>query len=633
MNNLLKLKELNFFSNVVYSGDILMETIENVLNDTSLFDRLTEDFFLYKSIYETNVLTRLSTPPIKCLTREVIEKYRFNYNNFKHNDEFAKKMEKTIVASEDFIDLIRYTIGYYYMNTLFRIDRNKKIWNSFYKNNYCKTVENTYNKTKAININYFSEKPIEDCITSSLIEFIKSEEKDIEFEVEISRLSFCTIPIVRVVTNEGIRKKMSFNEVFSALYENFYKNFSFNVYESYETVDKKVNDKLNIITKKAIKEIFLKKMINDLNNPKNKNISKIINDISLCYVRNANYLNNYITTAIEKFRKAIKYNTSHYKFVNQLQINNIIERDENDAEKINFIIYDHNKYDRNIVSEKLSKTLAPFQILNTHINSIEPSITEISNNLDKRDFAKVIKWNTDQQESFDVEYINKLFEEYSLTIDKLNSNNTSSMNIYSILKQMQEISLKTDNNFIFDNGYCFHLTNLINSIISCYIGDISYSDEFGFVNNTWFIEYNERFNVYDIKNSFEDEYERRMSTFKTKHSTLFTKYKHGVVFDNLNEYIYAIMLDSELFPPIQETCRDELKNICDLIAKHISEQLKLIEEIKRIELKLLTEYTKYYNRVRTLAICLAKIDPFKNIKNNVIEHKAILNSNDIYDKF
>ena len=110
---------------------------------------------------------------------------------------------------------------------------------------------------------------------------------------------------------------------------------------------------------------------------------------------------------------------------------------------------------------------------------------------------------------------------------------------------------------------------------------------------------------------------------------------HGVEeYDNIHQYVYTFILNEKCFAGLKEKCNPEdLKEICNMIVDFLEESFEIIEEIKQLENKIMTEYTKYYSRVHTLSMCLAKVDPFTNIESDVYERHNILNGNDFVEDF
>ena len=631
MKTLFNIHEFKPMCNKTFSEDFIIKTINYVINDTKLFEKITKDFFFYKDMCKRFIIYRICSPSVETMVAESIYNESFNRKQRKDTDSFIDDLKPIIPDAENFVDLVRYVFGYYYLNNLVKLYENKRIWNVFYNDYYSKCIDNTFNKTRAMNINYFTERPIEDCITSSMINFFNAKKDEIKETVEDNKTIICMIPFVQVVGENGKRIKYSINEVLRTLYVQCITNTHKNTSE-YDVFLTKTFTKLLI---KATKEIFVHKLIDDLKNPKNKRVNSIINDISLCYVRNANYLNKYISEGIKTFidsnEKLINISP---RYVNKVELSKFIEKDE-ESDKINFLDYRNTSFDRSKVNEKISKAMAPYHVMNTKISAIEPSVAEMTSVLNDIDASKVNRFNNEYLTSYDTEQLGSLLEELMLKINELNHNASASQILYNMKKKMSEMALKSNYEIMFNEYHLMYINNLINTAISVYVGDRSYGDVFGYSNNNWKLKFNDEFCNYITVNSFEEEYLKIAPIYnKSFRTAVFTLINDFVKYDSINEWVYNYILNEKCFTDLKEKCDlKDLKEICDMVVKFLEESFEIIEEIKRLENKIITEYSKYYSRVHTLALCLAKIDPFVNIERNVYERHNILNGNDFAEDF
>lgn len=632
MKTLFKIHEFKPNCNKMFSDDFIIKTINYVINDTKLFEKFTRDFFIYKSACKEYVIYRFCLPSVENMVAESI--YNENFNRKQSNkdvsDDFIEKLKPIITDTDDFVDLIRYVFGYYYLYNLIKLYNNKHLWNTFYNDYYSKCIDNTFDKTRAVNINYFTERPIEDCITSSMINFFNSQKDNIEQAVENNKTIICMNPFVRTIEENGKRTKYSIDDVLRTLYAQCITNTYKNAAEFNDFITKTFT-KLII---KSTKEVFVHKLLNDLKNPQNKKVNSMANDVSLCYVRNANYLNKYITEGIKTFIDSNEriINISH-RYVNKVELTKFVEKDE-ESDKINFLDYRNTSFDRSKVNDKISKAMAPYHVMNTKISAIEPSVAEMIGVLNDIDVSKVNRFNSEYITSYDTEHLGSLLEELMLQINKLNHNASSSQILYNMKKKMSEIALKSNYEIMFNDHHLMYINNLINTAISVYVGDHPYSDVFNYSSNNWKLKFNEELCKYIVVNSFENEYLKLANIYKSPRNTMFTV-THGVEeYDSINEYVYTYILNEKTFADLKEKdSLEDLKEICNMIVKFLEESFEIIEEIKRLENKIITEYAKYYSRVHTLALCLAKIDPFMNIERNVYERHNILNGNDFAEDF
>ena len=420
------------------------------------------------------------------------------------------------------------------------------------------------------------------------------------------------IPFVQVVKENGKNTKYSINDVLETIYTQSTTTNTDNK-TKYNNSITKAFTKLLI---KATKEIFVHKLLDDLKNPKNKKVNSIINDISLCYVRNANYLNNYISEGIKTFinsnEKLINISS---RYVNKVELNKSVEKDK--------------------VHEKISKAMAPYHVMNTKINAIEPSVAEMSSILNDIDISKVNRFNGEYITSYNTEYLGNILSDMMIRIEKLNYDSSSSHILFNIKKKMSELAMKSNDEITFNEYHLMCINDLINTAISVYIGDHRYGDIFEYSDNNWKLKFNEELCTYLTFNSFENEYSKVANVYKSHRNTSFSLITKDIEkYDNVNEYVYSYILDGRCFADLKEKCGlENLKDICDMIVNFLEESFKTIEEIKSLENKIMSEYAKYYSRVHTLALCLAKIDPFMNIERNVYERHNILNGNDFTEDF
>lgn len=632
MKTIFNIHEFKPISNKTFNYDFIIETIDYVINDTKLFKRFTKDFFFYKNMCKRFISYRICNPSVETMVADSI--YNENFNRKQSHDnsnDFVENLKSIISDSDNFIDLVRYIFGFYYFDNLIKIYDNKHLWNVFYNDYYSKCIDNTFNKTRAMNINYFTEKPIEDCITSSMINFFNTQKDEIKETVKYNKNTISKIPFVQVVGANGKRTKYSINEVLRTLYiqcitNNTYKNTS-----EYDVFLTKTFTKLLI---KATKEIFVHKLLDDLKSPQNKKTNSIVNDISLCYVRNANYLNKYISEGINTFIDSNeKFINISPRYVNKVELSKFIEKDE-ESDKINFLDYRNTSFDRSKVNEKISKAMAPYHVMNTKISAIEPSVAEMTGALNDIDASKVNRFNNEYLTSYNTEQLGSLLEELMLNINKLNYNASTSQILYNMKKKMSEMVLKSNYEIMFNECHLMHINNLINTAISVYVGDSSYGNVFNYSNNNWKLKFNEDFCNYITVNSFEKEYSKVADIYKSRRNTVFTV-THGVEeFDNTHQYIYTYILNEKCFADLKGKCDPEdLKEICNMIVDFLEESFEIVEDIKRLENKIMCEYAKYYSRVHTLALYLAKVDPFVNIERNVYERHNILNGNDFAEDF
>ena len=630
MKTLFNIHEFKPMCNKTFSEDFIIKTINYVINDTKLFEKITKDFFFYKDMCKRFIIYRVCSSSVETMAAESIYNESFNRKQCKDDNSFIDDLKPIIPDAEKFVDLVRYVFGYYYLDNLVELYGNKRIWNAFYNDYYSKCIDNTFNKTRAMNINYFTERPIEDCITSSMINFFNAKKDEIKETVEYNKTIICRIPFVQVVGANGKRTKYSINEVLRTLYiqciKNTYKNIS-----EYDVFLTKTFTKLLI---KATKEVFVHKLLDNLKSPQNKKTNSIVNDISLCYVRNANYLNKYISEGIKTFidsnEKLINISP---RYVNKVELSKFIEKDE-ESDKINFLDYRNTSFDRSKVNEKISKAMAPYHVMNTKISAIEPSVDEMTSVLNDIDTSKVNRFNNEYLTSYDTEQLGSLLEELMLKINELNHNTSASQILYNMKKKMSEMALKSNYEIMFNEYHLMYINNLINTAISVYVGDRSYGDVFDYSNNNWKLKYNEEFCNYITVNSFEKEYSKVADIYKSPRNTVFTV-THGVEeFDDIHQYVYTYILNEKCFVDLKEKCDPEdLKEICNMIVDFLEESFEIVEDIKRLENKIMCEYAKYYSRVHTLALCLAKVDPFVNIERNVYERHNILNGNDFAEDF
>lgn len=631
MKTLFNIHEFKPMCNKTFSEDFIIKTINYVINDTKLFEKITKDFFFYKDMCKRFIIYRVCSPSVETMAAESIYNESFNRKQCKDDNSFIDDLKPIIPDAEKFVDLVRYVFGYYYLDNLVKLYGNKRIWNVFYNDYYSKCIDNTFNKTRAMNINYFTERPIEDCITSSMINFFNAKKDEIKETVEYNKTIICMIPFVQVVGANGKRTKYSINEVLRTLYiqciKNTYKNIS-----EYDVFLTKTFTKLLI---KATKEVFVHKLIDDLKNPKNKRVNSIINDISLCYVRNANYLNKYISEGIKTFidsnEKLINISP---RYVNKVELSKFIEKDE-ESDKINFLDYRNTSFDRSKVNEKISKAMAPYHVMNTKISAIEPSVAEMTSVLNDIDASKVNRFNKEYMTSYDTEQLGSLLEELMLKINELNHNASASQILYNMKKKMSEMALKSNYEIMFNEYHLMYINDLINTAISVYVGDHRYGDIFEYSDNNWKLKFNEELCTYITFNSFENEYSKVANVYKSHRNTSFSLITKDIEkYDNVNEYVYSYILDGRCFADLKEKCDPEdLKEICNMIVDFLEESFEIVEDIKRLENKIMCEYAKYYSRVHTLALCLAKVDPFVNIERNVYERHNILNGNDFAEDF
>ena len=630
MKTLFNIHEFKPMCNKTFSEDFIIKTINYVINDTKLFEKITKDFFFYKDMCKRFIIYRVCSPSVETMAAESIYNESFNRKQCKDDNSFIDDLKPIIPDAEKFVDLVRYVFGYYYLDNLVKLYGNKRIWNVFYNDYYSKCIDNTFNKTRAMNINYFTERPIEDCITSSMINFFNAKKDEIKETVEDNKTIICMIPFVQVVGENGKRIKYSINEVLRTLYiqciKNAYKNIS-----EYDVFLTKTFTKLLI---KATKEVFIHKLLDDLKSPQNKKTNSIVNDISLCYVRNANYLNKYISEGIKTFidsnEKLINISP---RYVNKVELSKFIEKDE-ESDKINFLDYRNTSFDRSKVNEKISKAMAPYHVMNTKISAIEPSVAEMTGSLNVIDASKVNRFNNEYLTNYDTEQLGSLLEELMLKINELNHNASASQILYNMKKKMAEIALKSNYEIMFNEYHLMYINNLINTAISVYVGDRPYGDVFDYSNNNWKLKYNEEFCNYITVNSFEKEYSKVADIYKSPRNTVFTVTHCVEEFEDIHQYVYTYILDGGCFADLKEKCDPEdLKEICNMIVDFLEESFEIIEDIKRLENKIMYEYAKYYSRVHTLALCLAKVDPFVNIERNVYERHNILNGNDFAEDF
>lgn len=612
MKTIFNIHEFKPISDKTFSYDFIIETIDYVINDTKLFERFTKDFFFYKDMCKRFISYRICNPSVETMVADSI--YNENFNRKQSHDnsnDFVENLKSIISDSDNFIDLVRYIFGFYYFDNLIKIYDDKHLWNVFYNDYYSKCIDNTFNKTRAMNINYFTEKPIEDCITSSMINFFNTQKDEIKETVKYNKNTISKIPFVQVVKENGKHAKYSINDVLETIYT-----------QSTTNTDNKTkynNSIIKAFTKlliKATKEIFVHKLLDDLKNPKNKKVNSIINDISLCYVRNANYLNNYISEGIKTFidsnEKLINISS---RYVNKVELNKSVEKDK--------------------IHEKISKAMAPYHVMNTKINAIEPSVAEMSSVLNDIDISKVNRFNGEYITSYNTEYLGNILSDMMIRIEKLNYDSSSSHILYDMKKKMSELAMKSNDEIIFNEYHLTSINDLINTAISVYIGDHRYGDAFEYSDNNWKLKFNEGLCDYITFNSFEKEYSKVANVYKNPRNTVFTLItKCAEKYDNINEYVYNYILNEKCFSDLKEKCGLEtLKEICDMIINFLEESFKTIEEIKSLENKIMSEYVKYYSRVHTLALCLAKIDPFMNIERNVYERHNIINGNDFTEDF
>ena len=615
MKTIFNIHEFKPISNKMFSYDCIIETIDYVINDTKLFERFTKDFFFYKKTCKWFISYRICSPSVETMVADSIYNENFNRKQSHDNSNDFVENLKSIISdsdSDNSIDLLRYILGFYYLNNLIKIYDDKHIWNVFYNDYYSKCIDNTFNKTRTININYFTEKPIEDCITSSIINFFKTQKDEIKETVKYNKNAISKIPFVQVVKENGKNTKYSINDVLETIYTQSTTTNTDNK-TKYNNSITKAFTKLLI---KATKEIFVHKLLDDLKNPKNKKVNSIINDISLCYVRNANYLNNYISEGIKTFinsnEKLINISS---RYVNKVELNKSVEKDK--------------------VHEKISKAMAPYHVMNTKINAIEPSVAEMSSILNDIDISKVNRFNGEYITSYNTEYLGNILSDMMIRIEKLNYDSSSSHILFNIKKKMSELAMKSNDEITFNEYHLMCINDLINTAISVYIGDHRYGDIFEYSDNNWKLKFNEELCTYLTFNSFENEYSKVANVYKSHRNTSFSLITKDIEkYDNVNEYVYSYILDGRCFADLKEKCGlENLKDICDMIVNFLEESFKTIEEIKSLENKIMSEYAKYYSRVHTLALCLAKIDPFMNIERNVYERHNILNGNDFTEDF
>lgn len=612
MKTIFNIHEFKPISDKTFSYDFIIETIDYVINDTKLFERFTKDFFFYKNMCKRFISYRICNPSVETMVADSI--YNENFNRKQSHDnsnDFVENLKSIISDSDNFIDLVRYIFGFYYFDNLIKIYDDKHLWNVFYNDYYSKCIDNTFNKTRAMNINYFTEKPIEDCITSSMINFFNTQKDEIKENVKYNKNTISKIPFVQVVKENGKHAKYSINDVLETIYTQSTTNTDNKT--KYNNSITKAFTKLLI---KATKEIFVHKLLDDLKNPKNKKVNSIINDISLCYVRNANYLNNYISEGIKTFidsnEKLINISS---RYVNKVELNKSVEKDK--------------------IHEKISKIMAPYHVMNTKINAIEPSVAEMSSVLNDIDISKVNRFNGEYITSYNTEYLGNILSDMMIRIEKINYDSSSSHILYDMKKKMSELAMKSNDEITFNEYHLTSINDLINTAISVYIGDHRYGDIFEYSDNNWKLKFNEELCTYITFNSFENEYSKVANVYKSHRNTSFSLITKDIEkYDNVNEYVYSYILDGRCFADLKEKCGLEtLKEICDMIINFLEESFKTIEEIKSLENKIMSEYVKYYSRVHTLALCLAKIDPFMNIERNVYERHNIINGNDFTEDF
>lgn len=596
------------------SYDFIIKTIDYVINDTKLFERFTKDFFFYKDMCKKFIIYRVCNPSVETMVANSVFNEDFNRKqNPDTSDNFIENLKQIIPNAENFIDLIRYIFGYYYLYNLIKLYDDKHLWNVFYNDYYSKYIDNTFYKTRAMNINYFTEKPIEDCITSSMINFFKTQKDEIKEIIKYNKNIIGTIPFVQVIKENGKHAKYSINNILETLHTQCITNTSNNT-TKYNNFLIKAFTKILI---KATKEIFVHKLIDDLKNPKNKRVNSIINDISLCYVRNANYLNNYISEGLKTFIDSIErlINISP-RYVNKVELSKSFERND----KLN---------------EKISKAMAPYHVMNTKINAIEPSVAEMTGILNDIDISKVNRFNGEYITSYNTEYLENILSDIMINIEKLNYHSSGSKILFDIKKKISELAMNSNDEITFNEHHFMCINNLINTAISVYIGDHRYGDIFEYSENNWKLKFNEEFCNYTIFNSFEEEYLKIAPIYnKSFRTAVFTLINDFVKYDSINEWVYNYILNEKCFTDLKEKCDlKDLKEICDMVVKFLEESFEIIEEIKRLENKIITEYSKYYSRVHTLALCLAKIDLFTNIKRNVYDRHNIINGNDFAEDF
>lgn len=612
MKTIFNIHEFKPISNKPFSYDFIIKTIDYVINDTKLFERFTKDFFFYKDMCKQFISYRICNPSVETMVANSIYNENFvRKSSHDNSNDFVENLKSIISDSDNFIDLLRYIFGFYYLDNLIKIYDDKHIWNVFYNDYYSKCIDNTFNKTRAMNINYFTEKPIEDCITSSMINFFNTQKDEIKETIKYNKNTISKIPFVQVVKENGKRAKYSINDVLETIYTKSTTNTDNKI--EYNNSITKAFTKLLI---KATKEIFVYKLLDDLKNPKNKKVNSIINDISLCYVRNANYLNNYISEGIKTFidsnEKLIKISS---RYVNKVELNKSVEKDK--------------------IHEKISKAMAPYHVMNTKITAIEPSVAEMSSVLNDFDISKVNRFNGEYITSYNTEYLGNILSDMMIRIEKLNYDSSSSHILFNIKKKMSELAMKSNDEITFNEYHLMSINDLINTAISVYIGDHRYGDIFEYSDNNWKLKFNEELCTYLTFNSFENEYSKVANVYKSHRNTSFSLITKNIEkYDNVNEYVYDYILNGRCFADLEEKCGlENLKDICDMIVNFLEESFKTIEEIKSLENKIMSEYAKYYSRVHTLALCLAKIDPFMNIERNVYERHNILNGNDFAEDF
>lgn len=631
MKTIFNIHEFKPISNKTFSYDFIIETIDYVINDTKLFERFTKDFFFYKNMCKRFISYRICNPSVETMVADSIHNENFNRKQSHDNsNDFVENLKSIISDSDNFIDLVRYIFGFYYFDNLIKIYDDKHLWNVFYNDYYSKCIDNTFNKTRAMNINYFTEKPIEDCITSSMINFFNAKKDEIKETVKYNKNTIGKIPFVQVVGANGKRTKYSINDVLETIYTQSTTNTDNKT--KYNNSITKAFTKLLI---KATKEIFVHKLLDDLKSPQNKKTNSIVNDIYLCYVRNANYLNKYISEGINTFIDSNeKFINISPRYVNKVELSKFIEKDE-ESDKINFLDYRNTSFDRSKVNEKISKAMAPYHVMNTKISAIEPSVAEMTGVLNDIDASKVNRFNNEYLTSYNTEQLGSLLEELMLNINKLNYNTSTSQILYNMKKKMSEMVLKSNYEIMFNEYHLIYINDLINTAISVYIGDHRYGDIFEYSDNNWKLKFNEELCTYITFNSFENKYSKVANIYKSHRNTSFSLITKDIEkYDNVNEYVYSYILDGRCFADLKEKCDlEDLKEICNMIVDFLEESFEIVEDIKRLENKIMCEYAKYYSRVHTLALCLAKVDPFVNIERNVYERHNILNGNDFAEDF
>ena len=71
----------------------IIKTINYVINDTKLFEKITRDFFLYKDMCKQYVIYRLCTPSVETMVAESIYNESLNRKQCKYTDAFINDLK------------------------------------------------------------------------------------------------------------------------------------------------------------------------------------------------------------------------------------------------------------------------------------------------------------------------------------------------------------------------------------------------------------------------------------------------------------------------------------------------------------------------------------------------------------